>query len=210
MSPENYQHSLKGWLKGQRPLQFMEITKEQIKKIEQYISTKLDSLNWYHTQEVRKVAVRLARLGKADKGIVDVAVLFHDLGKIKEGAGHAQRSAEMARNFLEKEDLERRFIEEVVYSIIAHEMPWQNQSNLVKTIEAKVVFDADMIQQLSEFGIIKVILLKQSLINKDYRTGIIDARDNHFKFYNLLLTKNGRKMAEKGYKFIKEFYNNLL
>lgn len=188
----------------------MEITKEQIKKIEQYISTKLDSLNWYHTQEARKVAVKLARLEKADKEIVDIAVLFHDLGKIKEGESHAQRSAESARKYLEKERFEQRLVEEVVYCIIAHSLPWQNQSNLVKTIEAKVVFDADMIQQLSEFGIIKQVILRQNIFNKDFRQGIISSRDNLFRAYNMIFTKNGRKMAEKGYKFIKEFYSNLL
>jgi putative nucleotidyltransferase with HDIG domain len=187
------------------------ITKNQFQKIEQYVSSKLDSLNWYHTQEVRKIAQKLAHLEKADKDIVDVAVLFHDLGKIKTGdLGHAEVSAELARKFLEKENLERRFIEEVIYCIIAHELPWKNQSNLVNTIEAKVVFDADMIQQLSEFGIIKHTLVYQEIIKKDFREGMIRSRDQLFKAYNLILSDNGRKLAEEGYKLVKEFYKELL
>ena len=98
----------------------MEITKDQIQKIEKFVFLKLDSLNSEHTQAVRPIAQKLAGLEKADKDIVGVAVLFHDLGRIKAGKGHSQRSAEMARKFLEKESYEQRFIEEVVYCIIVH------------------------------------------------------------------------------------------
>jgi putative nucleotidyltransferase with HDIG domain len=189
----------------------MEITKDQINKIEQYVSSRQDSLNWYHTQGVRQIARKLAGLEKADKGIVDVATLFHDLGKIKIPAeGHSQKSAELTRNYLEKERFEQRFVEEAVYCIIAHELPWQNQSNLVNTPEAKVVFDANIIQQLSEFGVIKQALIHRDIFDKDFKQGLIVSRDNLFRAYNLIFTKNGRKMAEKGYKLVKEFYNNLL
>ena len=139
-----------------------------------------------------------------------MAVLFHDLGRIKAGKGHSQRSAEMARKFLEKKDYEQRFIEEVVYCVLVHEHPWQNKAGLIQTIEAKVVFDADMIQQLSKFGIIKASIEFQNILKRDYKEGVISARDNEFSKYNMLLTENGRKMAEKGYKYIKDFFNELL
>ena len=188
----------------------MEITKNQVEKIEKFVEAKLDSLNWEHTQEVRKIAQKLARLEKADKEIIDVAVLFHDIGKYKGDDGHVQRSADITRKFLEREGLNQRFVEEVVYCVIAHELPWKNQSNLINTTEAKVVFDADIIQQLSEFGIIKHTLAYQEIIKKDFREGMIKSRDQLFKAYNLLLTKNGQKLAEEGYKFVKEFYQKLL
>ena len=59
----------------------MEITKDQLNKIEKFVESKLDSLNWYHTQAMRPIAKKLAGLEKADKDIVDVAVLFHDIVK---------------------------------------------------------------------------------------------------------------------------------
>lgn len=188
----------------------MEITKQQIEKIESFVSSKLDSLNWYHTQEVRKIAGKLARLEKADKDIVEVAVLFHDLGKIKNGPGHAERSAEMARKYLEKENFDQRFIEEVVYCVIAHELPWKNQSNLVNTPEAKVVFDADMIQQIGKFGIIKESIKFRDIFAKDFQEGLTEVRDILLKEYNMIITDSGRKVAEPGYKFVKDFYKELL
>jgi len=188
----------------------MEITKEHILKIEKFVSSKLDSLNWYHTNEMRPIARKLAGLEKADKEIVEVAVLFHDIGKIKGGKGHSQRGADMARKYLEREDYEQNFVEEVVYCIIAHSLPWNNKSNLINTPEAKVVFDADMIQQISKFGIIKHVFIFEDELLKDFKEGLIMSRDTLFKAYNLIITKNGRKMAEQGYKFIKDFYKDLL
>lgn len=189
----------------------MLLNRQKIEKIEFYVCSKLDSLNWQHTQEVRAIAQKLARLEKADKEIVDVAVLFHDLGKYTgENAAHEQRSADLARKFLEKENYEQRFVEEVICAILVHSAPWESQAHLVNTPEAKVLFDADMIQQLSEFGIIKHAINYGTDIYKNYKEGLVKSRDSLFKAYNLIITENGRKMAEKGYKFVKDFYKNLL
>jgi len=186
------------------------LTKNQLQKIEQFVESKLDSLNWYHTQEVRKIAQKLARLEKADKEIVDVAVLFHDIGKYKGDDGHVQRSAEIARKFLEKENFEQRLIEEAVYCIIIHEYPWIGKANQIRTIEAKVVCDADVIQRLSPYGVIKHSIKYQEDFDKDFNSGIKKSWEKLMKCYNVILTKNGQKLAEPGYKLIKEFYKDLL
>lgn len=189
----------------------MNLSKNQIEKIEFYVCSKLDSLNWQHTRLVRPIAQKLARLEKADKEIVDVAVLFHDLGKHNgKNEGHAERSGELARKYLERENFEQNFIEEVVYCVLVHSHPWHEQSHLVTTSEAKVLFDADMIQQLSEFGIIKHSINYGADIYQNYQQGLIKTRDTLFKCYNLILTANGRKLAEPGYKFIKEFFKKFL
>lgn len=186
------------------------LTKEQLKKIENFVSSKLDSLNWYHTQAIRPIAQKLARLEKADKEIVDVAVLFHDLGKIKGNEGHVQRSAELARRYLEKENFEQRFVEEVVYCIICHEFPWLGKSNIISTKEALVLCDADKIQQLSAFGIIKHAIRYADEFYGDYQAGLKRLWEKEMKIYNVIITENGRQLAEPGYKFIKEFFKNLL
>ena len=188
----------------------MPISNSQLEKIEAYVSSKLDSLNWAHTQAIRPIAQKLARLEKADKEIVDVAALFHDLGKYNGNIkDHEKRSGELARKYLERENFDQRFIEEVVYCVSVHMLPWENKANLISTPEAKVLFDADMIQQLSEFGIIKHAINYGADIYENYKEGLVKTRDTLFKAYNLILTNNGRKLAEPGYKFVKEFFKNL-
>jgi len=188
----------------------MEISKKQIEEIEKFVSLKLNSLDWYHTLEVRQIALKLARLEKADKEIVDVACLFHDLGKSKKFSQHAEIGAELARKYLEKNNFDQRFVEEVVYCMIVHSLPWDNKSNLVNTPEAKVLFDADMIHNITRFGVIKQSIDFRNEIQKDFRAGLIFSRDKLFKAYNLIITDNGHKMAEEGYKFIKEYYGKLI
>ena len=188
----------------------MEIIRGQIEKIEKFVEARLDSLTWQHTRGIRPIAKKLAGLERADKSIVDVAVLFHDLGKVKGDDGHAARSAEATRRYLEKENFSRRFIEEIVYCVSVHDLPWQNQANLLTTPEAKVLFDADMIQQLSKFGVIRHIMYFQRDIANNFAAGLIKARDALFKAYNLIITENGRQLAEPGYKFVKDFFKDLL
>ncbi|MBU1131540.1 HD domain-containing protein [Patescibacteria group bacterium] len=182
----------------------------QIQKIEKFIESKLDSLNWQHTLEVRNIALKLARLEKADKDIVEAAALFHDIGKIKGDDNHTPRSEEIARKYLESESFNQNFIEEVVYCIAVHEYHWIGKANLIKTIEAQVLADADTIQKLSPWGIIKHSIKYQEDFNKSYEEGIKKLWEKLMKCYNLILTKSGQKEAEKGYKFVKDFFKDLL
>jgi len=188
----------------------MELSKDQIKKIENFVNSRLDSLNWQHTLGVREIALKLARLEKADKQIVEVAALFHDIGKDKGDKGHIERGEKITRKYLETKKFPQNFVEEVVYCISVHSLPWENQTLLLTTPEAKVLFDADMVQQLSKFGIIKhCFIFEQELIN-DFKSGLIKVRDALFKAYNLIITKSGQKLAEPGYKFVKDFFKDIL
>jgi len=188
----------------------MEITKNQIQKIEQFAESKLDSLNWQHVREMRPIARKLAALEKANKDIVEAAVLLHDVGECRGEKDHIQRSEEMARKFLEKSGFEQSFVEEVVYCIAVHEYPWIGKANLMKTIEAKVLADADIIQKLSPYGIIRHSIKHQDDFRRSYDDGLKRLWEKSMKCYNLLLTKSGQKIAQKNYKFIKDFFKDIL
>ena len=188
----------------------MELSKDQIKKIENFVNSRLDSLNWQHTLGVREIALKLARLEKADKQIVEVAALFHDIGKDKGDKGHIERGEKITRKYLETKKFPQNFVEEVVYCVSVHTLPWENQAELLTTPEAKVLFDADMIQQLSKFGLIKYSLIFSEELQGDFKEGLIKVRDTLFKCYNLILTKSGQQLAEPGYKFVKDFFKEIL
>src|SRR3989338_110892 len=188
----------------------MEISKEQIRGIEEFVESRLDSLNWEHTKGMRPIARKLAGLEKADKEIVEVAVLLHDAGKGQGGKNHIQRSEEMARKYLEHEGFKQNFVEEVVYCIAVHDYHWIGKAGLMKTIESRVLADADAIQKLSPWGIIKHSIKYREDFDRDYQAGAKRLWEKLMKCYNLILTDNGRKLAEPGYRFVKEFFNDLL
>ncbi|OGY89158.1 MAG: hypothetical protein A2927_00510 [Candidatus Komeilibacteria bacterium RIFCSPLOWO2_01_FULL_45_10] len=188
----------------------MSITKDQIRKIEQFVESKLDSLNWQHTLQVRGLALKLAQSEKADKEIVEAAALFHDVGKYQKEKGHAERSAGLARKYLEKENYPVNFVEEVVYCVICHDYPWDNKPELVNTIEAKVLYDADLISWLSNFGIIKQILYIQEQLSVDFPKALDEIIKKIDQESRKAFTKSGKEEVQKRVREIKNFYRTVL
>ena len=178
---------------------------KRIKIIENFAKENMDELDWIHTKEVRTIAKKLAGSEKANKEIVDVAVLFHDVSKSKtELLKHAVESAKIAEKFLKKIGYDEKFIEQVVECIITHSSPWAKNAPMPKSIEAKVLFDADMIQQLGPFGIVKHILKYK---DKPFDKIIKNSKYDLVEFaFGLLLTKNGKRIGREKVKYVREFF----
>lgn len=178
---------------------------KQINRIEKYVKENMDEFDWVHTKGVRIIAEELAGLEKADKDIVDIAALFHDISKAKVSPiRHAKESAKMAKSFLKKMKYNDGFIERAVECVAAHSSPWTKNAPMPKSIEAKVVFDADMLQQLSSFGIIKHILKYKK---KTFKEIIKNSEDDLANIaFKLLLTKNGKRIGRSKVRYVKEFF----
>ena len=101
------------------------ITQKQTRLVEQFVKSKLDVLNWMHTNSVRPIAKEIAKEERADKDIVDVAVLFHDIAKtdLKKELYHHKQGAEIAKKFLKKLKLKKEFIDAVYHCVLSHSTP---------------------------------------------------------------------------------------
>jgi|GEM_PF-784963 len=182
----------------------------QIKKIEQFVSSKLNSLDWQHTLQVREIALKLARLEKADQAIVEAAALLHDVGKAKADVfSHAQKGGEMTRAFLESHKFEQRFIEEVICAVVAHDYVRQDKPHLISTLEAKVVADSDTLNNLSAIGIIKAAIYNAQKLQEDFSKTVKEIIAKAEKRSGQLLTRSGQALAKEHLKFVKEFYKKL-
>lgn len=170
----------------------MEITVEQIKKIEDFVKAKLDSLNFKHTQDVVRLAEKIGKAEKADLTIIKAGALLHDVGKSIADKNHALHSADLARKFLEHENFNQRFVEEAVYCVLCHQYAWDGQTELLNTIEAKVVADADLLCAMTPLGLVKVFILFQQELYKDYGQSVSDIRDILLNIKKLLTTKTGK------------------
>ena len=177
----------------------------EIKQIEQYARKNLSDLNWFHTKGVRLIAHNLSEKEKGDKRIIDIAVLLHDIAKDKKSLlSHAQSGSSVAKKLLKELKYDKKFINQVVHCIKSHSSPWAKNGPMPKSIEAKIVFDADMVQQLSPLGIVKHILKYK---NRNFQNLIILAKKDLLNINNIILTTNGKKMAAKRIKYIKNFFN---
>jgi HD superfamily phosphodiesterase len=107
---------------------------------------------WEHTQRVACWALRLANEERADAEECVVAALFHDVSHFTCGdyRRHGTASAEIARDYLQKNGYDKDFVENVAYAVEAH-VAEPNP----KTLEAKILQDADT---LDRFGCFRMLL----------------------------------------------------
>jgi uncharacterized protein len=182
-----------------------------------------------HVVRVSKIAEILAEKEGADQEIVRAAALLHDArgsspNEDESRAGHHLASAEFAYGVLDEKGWSNDRIEAVQHCIRAHRF---RSTEKPKSIEAKVVFDADKLDVLGAIGAARTIayavLAEQPIFaepsNQFLRTGDREPREPHSSYHEFLYklvrvkerlcTQSAKSMAEGRHKFLVIFYEQL-
>ena len=102
----------------------------------------------HHIVPVVRYAIELAKKSKADKEIVELAALLHDIGVIRgDRKTHHISGAKEAEKILKKFGCPEKKIESIKHCILAHR---SSKSIKRKTIEAKCVASADAMAHYEE------------------------------------------------------------
>jgi uncharacterized protein len=113
-----------------------------------------------HVLRVFHLGQRLAVSEGADLDIVETAALLHDvrggLPGTKERAEHHLLSADYAGEVLSGKNWSKERIEAVQHAIRAHRFRNKN-GEVPRTLEAKIIFDADKLDVLGAIGIARTI-----------------------------------------------------
>ena len=129
---------------------------EQIReKVKRKLKKSRDSHNWDHTERVYNNCIKIGREENADMEIVEYAAILHDIGRKKgdQSKGkkcHAKIGAKIAEKMLKKQGLDRAKIEKIIHCIITHRF---RSDNPPKSLEAKILFDADKLDAIGAIGI---------------------------------------------------------
>lgn len=210
----------------------MKITRKIISKIEKdakkYFVGASGCHDWTHIERVRNLALHIGKKEKADLGIVEVAALLHDIARKKEMTSkgkicHAQESAKLAKHILKKYKFAENQIENILHCIAAHRF---RKSLAPKTIEAKVIYDADKLDSIGAVGIGRDFLFagynrtklytgKEKYyaskgIDRSYTeddTGIMEYEFKLKRIKDKILTKEGKKIARERHNFMVRFFN---
>ena len=119
----------------------IEKAKEILKKVEKINPAH----NVAHTESTLFYTHKIAQnLPEVNVDILDLAVWWHDTGRLYLDEGHAKKSAEMARDELTKMGYEQDFVANVYEAIKNHSM--RDKPN---TIEGDVLRDADKLDFLT-------------------------------------------------------------
>ncbi|MDR0933240.1 MAG: HD domain-containing protein [Victivallales bacterium] len=180
-----------------------------------------------HTRRVIQNALRLAEmLPMADKQVVRMAALLHDLARPEEaqakgGLCHAELGAKLVIPLLCEEGFESDFIDRVSAAILTHRY---RARRIPASLEAEIVYDADKLDSLGAVGLGRAFLFAgrenarlhnteaEALNSPAYSREDTAYREYLVKLRKLpgeMRTKPGKKIAAQRAKFMDKFFNRL-
>ncbi|MEM4140869.1 MAG: HD domain-containing protein [Nitrososphaeria archaeon] len=200
------------------------------KEVSEYYKNNFFSGHEYsHSLRVYNLCKILAKNEKVDMLVLEAAALLHDIGREHERkdpkVDHAEKSAELAQKILDKIGFPKEKVQDVLYAIKVHRF---SKGINPKTLEAKILQDADRIDVSGAIGIATAFAYGGAYGLKLYDIDDPFAKNrslndqkyclDHFftKLLNLdktLNTKKGKMLARKRkrfmIKFLKEFQEEL-
>jgi uncharacterized protein len=185
-----------------------------------------------HIQRVYNMATRIALAEHADLEIVQVAALLHDAEGSAPGehntagrASHHLSSAEFARQILEQQGWPEDRIEAVLHCIRAHR--FRSGREEPKTIEAKVLFDADKLDVLGAVGVARTVAYAAldgqpflaPVSDQFIQTGQKLDGEPHSSYHEFIFklrkvksrmfTQTGKKLALNRHRYLANYYKRL-
>lgn len=180
--------------------------------------------DWYHINRVRKLALRMAESEGADKEIVELAALLHDIADHKFHDHDLSVGPEKAKAIILEYGGTSELAKKVSTIVSETSFKGAGVETPVSSLESAVVQDADRLDALGAIGIARAFAYggsknrllydpDQAPVHHDdfekYATSV-GTTVNHFYEKLLLLkdrmhTETGRKLAVKRHEFMEVF-----
>jgi uncharacterized protein len=109
--------------------------------------------DWWHIERVRTTAAALAEREAADRYVVELAALLHDIDDWKLRPDAAADGAPLARSWMEQCGVESEVIAHVCEIILHLSFKGAGVETPMRTVEGMVVQDADRLDALGAIGI---------------------------------------------------------
>jgi uncharacterized protein len=180
--------------------------------------------DWHHVERVWKMALHIGEREGADMFVVELAALLHDIADWKFHDGDETAGAREARKWLESLGVEERTISCVCEIIKELSFKGAGVKTVMKTLEGKVVQDADRLDAIGAIGIARAFAyggFKQREIHNPSKQPVRHSSFEEYKnsagttinhFYekllllrNLMNTPTARRIAEERHEFMEEF-----
>ncbi len=191
-----------------------------------YLEKGKNSHAFDHTMRVYNLCLHIGKKEKADLEVLKVAALLHDIGRHKEDETHgkvchAAYGAQLAEKILQKYSFPKEKIKNIFHCIKTHRFRGTNKQ---KTLEAKILFDADKLDSIGAVGIGRTFLFAGEvgarLHNKDIdisKTLPYTIEDTAYREFTVKLKKissrmqtlEGRRLAKERHNFMVEFFTRL-
>lgn len=204
----------------------MDIIDQITNQAKEFFSNSKGSHDWEHTLRVFNLCVRIGKKENADTETLKIAAILHDIGREHQDKSngkicHAEKGAELSRELLSKFKIDKEKIDNIVHCVRTHRF---RGNNIPISKEAKILFDADKLDQIGAVGIGRAFLFSGEigarLHNKDVnidKTEAYSKEDTAYREYMVvlrkvkekLLTKEGKRLAQERHDFMVEFFDRL-
>jgi len=199
---------------------------ERIKTIAQKrFGSSKGSHDWDHTLRVYRLCEHIGKAEAVDMEVLLIAALLHDIGRESPDCSngkmcHAKKGAEIARLIIKPLPLDKKQKQNILHAIRSHRF---RSTCLPETREAKVLFDADKLDAIGAVGVARAYLFAGEvgamLHNPDIDieraepysredTGFREFKVKLSKIKERILTKEGKKLAEKRHAFMETFFKH--
>lgn len=148
--------------------------------------------NIEHGKRVVKNAKLIAEIEGGDMFLIEAGAWLHQFhDKIDE-----------VNDFIKTLDIDDE-IKNKLYEIVKCRPEYINEDSL---LESKIVYDADAIEVLSSYGMIREIICNAKCRNKGWEKSVEDTINVQKRFKGKLQTKTANKMLEKDFEVIEKFW----
>ena len=180
--------------------------------------------DWWHIFRVWTLAKKIAVEEKAQVEIVELGALLHDIADWKFHDGDDSIGPAIAREFLNNQNVETNVSDSVVEIISTISYKGAGVATPMKTLEGKIVQDADRLDAIGALGIARTFAYggyKNRLIYHPDEKPVLHKSYEDYKkneghtinhFYEKLLllkermnTNTGKRIAEGRHKFMQSF-----
>ncbi|HOZ36178.1 MAG TPA: HD domain-containing protein [archaeon] len=200
--------------------------KKIIEKTKEYVKQEMlkgdSGHDWSHVLRVNNTAKMIAKKEKADLFIVELSTLFHDIADSKFTNGDETIAPRKIKDFLNSLKVDTETIEKVNY-IVEH-MSFKKNQPTEKSLEFKVVQDADRLDAIGAIGIARAFSFggykNRLMYNPEEKPNLNQTKEQYVKaegttinhFYEKLLllkdlmnTETAKAIAEKRHKFMEKY-----
>lgn len=180
--------------------------------------------DWFHIERVFKNAELIAKKEDANRFIISLGALLHDIADYKFHNGDETVGPAIAKEFLKSQGVDEVVIQHVVSIIENISFKGGNNSTEFRSIELDIVQDADRLDAMGAIGIARTfnyggfkgrplydpsVKPKLDMTKEEYKYSTAPTL-NHFYEKLLLLkdrmnTSTGRKIAEERHNFMLVF-----
>jgi uncharacterized protein len=201
-----------------------QVVEEVVKNVKQALQGAEAGHDWFHVNRVYKIAMQIAEKEKANRYIVALAALLHDIADPKFHGGDETIGLEKARGILEAQKVDQKVVEEVLRIIDNVSFKGGNVNQTFNSLELEIVQDADRLDAIGAIGIARTfhyggfknremynpsVPPKLNMTKEEYRASSAPTI-NHF-YEKLLLLKDrmntgtAKMLAEGRHMFMEEY-----